>query len=37
MIDLLLIATGFAGLLLGGNWLVDGAVGLATRWGVSPS
>ncbi|QFT59628.1 Inner membrane protein YrbG [Sulfitobacter sp. THAF37] len=36
MIDLLLIATGFAGLLLGGNWLVDGAVGLATRWGVSP-
>lgn len=36
MIDLLLIATGFAGLLLGGNWLVNGAVGLATRWGVSP-
>lgn len=36
MIDLSLIAIGFAGLLLGGNWLVDGAVGLATRWGVSP-
>ncbi|APE43838.1 sodium:calcium antiporter [Sulfitobacter alexandrii] len=36
MIDFLLIATGFAGLLLGGNWLVNCAVGLATRWGVSP-
>ncbi len=36
MIDLALIVIGFAGLLVGGNWLVDGAVGLATRWGVSP-
>lgn len=36
MTDFLLIALGFVGLLLGGNWLVDGAVRLARRMGVSP-
>ncbi|MFQ6549086.1 calcium/sodium antiporter [Aestuariibius sp. 2305UL40-4] len=34
--DIILIVIGFAGLMLGGDWLVSGAVGLARRWGVSP-
>jgi cation:H+ antiporter len=31
-----MVAGGFLGLLLGGNWLVDGAVALALRLSISP-
>jgi cation:H+ antiporter len=34
--DLLLIAGGLVALLIGGDWLVKGAVDAARRWGVSP-
>lgn len=34
--DLLLLLTGFAGLILGGNLLVQGAVSIATRYDISP-
>lgn len=33
----ILIATGLAGLILGGNWLVNGASGIALQLGVSQS
>jgi cation:H+ antiporter len=36
MLNLVLIAGGFAALILGGSLLVQGAVGLAQRLGVSP-
>ena len=36
MLDLLFVAAGFLGLLLGGNLLVAGAVSLARAFGISP-
>lgn len=36
IIDLLLLLTGFAGLILGGNLLVQGAVAIARRLNISP-
>jgi len=34
-ICLLMVAGGLAGLIFGGKWVVDGAVGIATKFGVS--
>ncbi|WGH80441.1 calcium/sodium antiporter [Jannaschia ovalis] len=36
MIDIAMMLGGLVLLLLGGGWLVTGAVGLALRWGLSP-
>lgn len=33
-LDILLLIAGIAALLLGGDWLVRGAVALASRWGI---
>ncbi len=35
--NILLFLVGLTALILGGQWMVDGAVGIATRLGVSPS
>jgi cation:H+ antiporter len=34
VISLVLIVVGFAGLIFGANWLVDGASGLAKKYNI---